>query len=339
MQSSQIDIVIAWVDGADAVWRKQKMECAEKLGITGDREDNREERYRDWDILKYWFRGVEAHAPWVRRIFFVTCGHLPKWLVTEHPKLTVVKHKDYIPEEFLPTFNSHTIEWNFHRIEGLSEQFIYFNDDFFIIRDVKPTDFFINGKPRDMLAYQPVVANKDDTVMPYIYLNNSMVLARHFNKRENVRKQPGSYFHIGYPPMYFFYNILEQMFPRFTGFYTVHGASPFLKETYRILWEKEGEYLASVCSHPFRSREDVSQYLLREWQKLTGNFKPANIVRDNHYFELSQDNRALMKAIKKRRYKIICVNDSNIAIDYEKVKGELQEAFQSIFPEKSSFER
>lgn len=338
MQIPQIDIVIAWVDGADPGWREQKRECIRKLGLDGKEADDREERYRDWDILRYWFRGVERHAPWVRRIFFVTSGHLPQWLRREHTKLTIVNHKDYIPEEFLPTFNSHTIEWNFHRIEGLSEQFIYFNDDFFLTRDVKPTDFFVNGKPKDMLAYQPVVANKDNPVMPYIFLNNSMVLARHFDKRENMRKQPGKYLHIGYPPMYFFYNILEQMFPRFTGFYTVHGPSPFLKETYRTLWEREGECLTEVCSHPLRSREDVSQYLLREWQKLSGNFVPANICKNQHYYELSEDNQALLKAIKNRRYKILCINDANVKLDYERVKAELKDAFETIFPKPSSFE-
>lgn len=339
MQNPPIDIVLAWVDGADPVWQKQKAECARKLGMIENQEDDREERYRDWDILKYWFRGVERYAPWVRRVFFVTCGHLPAWLKTEHPRLTIVKHSDYIPAEFLPTFNSHTIEWNFHRIEGLSEHFVYFNDDFFIMKPMRETDFFVNGKPKDMLAYQPVVANRDNPVMSYIYLNNSMVLARHFDKRENVKKQPGSYFHIGYPATYFFYNILEQMFPRFTGFYTIHGASPLLKETYRILWEKEGDYLAEVCSHPFRSKEDVSQYLLREWQKLSGNFTPANIAGNNHYFELSEDNQALIKAIKKQRYKMLCINDANVPIDFEGVQRQLQEAFTFAFPEKSSFER
>ena len=81
-----------------------------------------------------------------------------------------------------------------------------------------------------MLALQPDVTNVDDTTMPYIYLNNAMLLAKYFDKRQNMKKQPGSYFHIGYPAMYFFYNFLEIMFPRFTGFYTVHGPSPLKNE-------------------------------------------------------------------------------------------------------------
>ena len=143
-----------------------------------------------------------------------------------------------------------------------------------LLKPVKPTDFFKNGKPVDMLALQPDVTNVDDTTMPYIYLNNAMLLAKYFDKRQNMKRQPGAYFHIGYPAMYFFYNFLEIMFPRFTGFYTVHGPSPLKKSTYETLWNLEGEYLDQVCSHPFRHREDVSQYVIREYQKLSGNFIP-----------------------------------------------------------------
>ncbi len=158
----KIDFVLAWVDGSDKEWQKEKAKYC-KESIPGD---NREERYRDWDILKFWFRGVEKYAPWVNKIFFVTWGHLPPWLDIKNPKLEIVNHMDYIPGQFLPTFNSHTIELNFHRIKGLSEHFVYFNDDFFVINHVKQEDFFVNGMPKDMLALQPVVANVDNPVMP-----------------------------------------------------------------------------------------------------------------------------------------------------------------------------
>ena len=270
-----IDFVLAWVDGSDNEWQKEKAQYCGK----NTSEDGREERYRDWDILKFWFRGVEKYASWVNKIFFVTWGHLPSWLDTHNPKLEIVNHASYIPGQFLPTFNSHTIELNFHRIKGLSEQFVYFNDDFFITNPVKQEDFFINGVPKDMLALQPVVANVDNPVMSYIYLNNSMLLAKHFDKRSNIKKQPGSYFHTGYPFMYFFYNMLEMAFPRFTGFYTVHGPSPFLKSTFETIWQEEGDFLSGTCMHKFRDKEDASQYLIREWQKLSGNFKPANVKK------------------------------------------------------------
>ena len=81
-------------------------------------------------------------------------GASASWLNKEHPKLNIVNHKDFIPEKYLPTFNSHAIEWNMHRIPGLAENFVYFNDDMFLIKKVRPEQYFKNDLPVDMLALQ-----------------------------------------------------------------------------------------------------------------------------------------------------------------------------------------
>lgn len=334
MPENKIDFVISWVDGGDAAWQREKCEYDATTST-----DDADERYRDWENLRYWFRGVERYAPWVNKIHFITWGHLPPWLDPEHPKLHIVCHEDYIPEEYLPTFNSHTIEWNMHRIEGLAEQFVYFNDDIFLTGAVAKGDFFRDGKPCDMLAFQPVVANPKNPVMSHIYMNNSLALAKHFKKRENVKKQPHAYFKAGYPCLYFGYNLLELMFPQFTGFYTVHGPSPFLKETFCELWEKERVALDETCRHRFRHQGDVSQYLAREWQKLNGNFHPQNITKYFRYFDVKSDNPALVEAITKRKARIICVNDANAPIDFLRAKQQIIGAFEEILPEKSRFEK
>ena len=333
-----IDFVIPWVDGNDLAWQDEKNAYAETSLDVSTEMDAREERYRDWDNLQYWFRGVEKFAPWVRKIHFVTWGHLPTWLNTKNPKLHIVRHKDYIPKQFLPTFNSHTIEWNLHRIEGLSENFVYFNDDIFLIGKLEPSDFFRKDKPVDMLALQPDVANVHDQVMPYIYLNNAMFLAKYFDKRENMKKQPKAYFHIGYPLQYFVYNMMEMAFPKFTGFYTVHGPSPLKKKTYEKLWKLEPELLTDVCSHKFRQKSDVNQYVIREYQKLSGNFVPKNIQKINGYYEISTNNETFFRSMLGSKKRIICLNDANCSVDFEKVKGEIKRMFEEVFPEKSSFE-
>lgn len=333
-----IDFVITWVDGSDPAWQQEKRKTLEACGLKSAADD-RKERYRDWNNLQYWFRGVEQFAPWVRKVHFVTWGHLPEWLNTSAPKLNIVNHEDFIPEEFRPTFNSHTIEWNLHRIQGLSERFVYFNDDMFLLDKVNSRDFFQGEKPVDMLALQPDVANIDNAVMPYIYLNNAMVLAKYFKKYENVKKQPGAYFHIGYPPMYFFYNFLEMAFPRFTGFYTVHGASPLKKQTFETLWKLEPELLTKVCSHAFRHKEDISQYVLREYQKLKGDFVPRNIRKLCSYYDVSQNNEKLLRTITGHRNKMVCINDSNHEIDFEKAKKEINTALEQRLSQKSSYEK
>lgn len=131
-----IDFVITWVDGDDPIWQK-KFEYFSKFSEG----DKRSVRYRNWDLLRYWFRGVEKYASWVRYVFFVTEGHIPDWINTECTKLKIVKHSDFIPLDDLPLFNSRAIEVNLHRIPELSEKFVYFNDDFLIINKINKTFF------------------------------------------------------------------------------------------------------------------------------------------------------------------------------------------------------
>ena len=114
-----IDFVVLWVDGSDPVWQAEK---AKYQGKTLD-DSNAPNRFRDWGLMPYWFRAVEKFAPWVRKIHFVTCGHVPAFLNLAHPKLHHVKHEGFLPPEVLPTFSSHAIEMNLHRIPGLAEHF------------------------------------------------------------------------------------------------------------------------------------------------------------------------------------------------------------------------
>ena len=336
-----IDIVIPWVDGSDPAWQAEKRKYLSENSY-GDRD----ERFRDWGLLKYWFRCIEKNAPWVRKLHFVTCGHIPKWLDVSNPKLNVVNHRDFLPADSLPCFNCSLIERYLHRIPDLAEQFVYFNDDCFLIGKTDEDFFFKNGLPRDMLAFQPVVANPDNPGMTHLFQNDILVLSKYFDKRRNVKEHPFNYFHIGYPAIYFFYNMLELAFPRFTGLYSIHNASAFLKSSYVRVWEKESGYLEKLNVNRFRADTDVNQYLFREWGKLEGNFIPSDIARHMMYSELSDDNRAIFKFISLGRkgmfgpsIKCLCINDTGLVSDFERVREELALAFESVYNEKSSFEK
>ena len=126
-----IDFVITWVDMDDPAWQ------ADFAKYSGNRANTKngvsKARFRDYGFLKYWFRGVEKFAPWVRKIHFVTSGQKPEWLDETNPKIHLVNHKEYIPEQFLPTYNSVVIERYLHKIPDLAEHFVYFNDDFYLI--------------------------------------------------------------------------------------------------------------------------------------------------------------------------------------------------------------
>lgn len=91
----KIDFVIPWVDGSDPAWREEFQRYSPTKGT-----DAGENRYRDWNNLRYWFRGVEKFAPWVNTVWFVTWGHVPQWLDRNAPKLRIVRHEDYIPSKY-----------------------------------------------------------------------------------------------------------------------------------------------------------------------------------------------------------------------------------------------
>jgi hypothetical protein len=138
-----IDLVFSWVDGDDLEWqraRAQKM----KRHVVGHGDDS-PARFRQLDELRYAMRSVNLFAPWVRNIFIVTDSPRPKWLA-DHPRVEVVNSSQFFADTTaLPTYNSHAIETQLHNIPGLSEHFIYSNDDMFFGRPVPPELFFTPG--------------------------------------------------------------------------------------------------------------------------------------------------------------------------------------------------
>ena len=146
-----IDVVYTWVDSADPRWQADR---ARFDTTTANASASNAERFIDRQELRYSLRALELFAPFVRHIYIVTADQHPQWLAKGHPKITVVPHSDIFPDpSVLPTFNSHAIETCLHRIEGLSENFVYFNDDVFVGQEVGPADFFtIAGQAKVRLS-------------------------------------------------------------------------------------------------------------------------------------------------------------------------------------------
>ncbi|MBR3675745.1 MAG: Stealth CR1 domain-containing protein [Alphaproteobacteria bacterium] len=141
-----IDLVYLWVDGNDEKWRKEKIKWAQRENAQIDAANDC--RFIDNEELRYSLRSVEQNAPWIHKIFIVTNGQIPQWLNTSHPKIKIITHDQIMPKDALPTFNSEAIETCLANIPGLSEYFLYANDDFFIGKPVFPDYFFDeNGKP------------------------------------------------------------------------------------------------------------------------------------------------------------------------------------------------
>lgn len=333
----RIDFVITWVDGNDPTWRQEKNVYATESGVDyGDTNGNVENRYRDWNILHYWFRAVEKYAPWVNKIFFITYGHLPAFLNIDNPKLVIVNHKDFIPKEYLPTFNSNAIELNLHRIEQLSEHFVLFNDDMFLNSYVEPKHFFHNGLPCEEGIEGLIIPTGDNDIYYHILQNDIDIINKHFRKRTVLRNNFFKWFNLRYGV-----NVLQNIFllpwHQFNGIKNAHLPVALCKSTLAHLWETEYKFCDNTSKHKFRDITDISQYLVRYWQLAEGHFFPRKSI--GQYFEIKNEKYDhIINAIKEQKHKMICINDTGTEFDFERCIARLQEAFDTVLPEKSSFE-
>ncbi len=144
-----IDAVYTWVDDRDPAWRQRRAAAqGVQLDLSADAMDAARTRSRN--ELLYSLRSLSAYAGWIRHVWVVTDDQVPEWLEESNPKLTVVSHREIFTDPAaLPVFNSHAIESQLHHIKGLADHFLYFNDDVFIGRPVRPEAFFHgNGIPR-----------------------------------------------------------------------------------------------------------------------------------------------------------------------------------------------
>ena len=328
----QIDFVVTWVDGNDPEWFKEKLKYLEHAGQSGDTPN----RFRDWCTFKYWFRGVEKFAPWVNRVYLVTCGHYPEWLNTAHPKLRLVKHTDYIPQECLPTFNSNTIEMFIHKIPDLNEHFVLFNDDIFLTAPTVPEDFFVNGVPCDEALMEALTDATPEDTFPHIVLNNAAVINKYFNKQAVLKKHFTKFFNPKYGVEGLVRNICLLPFRYFSSFKDLHVASSHTKSGFEKIWSVEPELLMKTGRSRFRSITDVNHWLVKCWRICNGEFVPRS-AKLGKKFDLGVDPDAY-KQLVSGKYKVVCLNDAQAEIDFDAEKEKLCAVFEKFLPEKSSYE-
>ena len=329
----EIDFVITWVDMDDPEWKKDFAEYSGK--IDNSKNEFSEARFRDYGFLKYWFRGVEKFAPWVRKVHFVTCGQKPEWLDTSNPKINLVDHKDYIPKQFLPCFNSSLIEIYLHKIPGLAERFVYFNDDFFIINHIEQTRFFREGLPCDIAAFR---YNSGVGLWCKCLKNNVKLINRHFDKREIMRRDHDKWFNKIYGGKAWL-NYLLRFYPKFATLITPHNAQPYLKSSFEEVWKNCEKELTGMSYNRFRSEGDYTQELFRTWQICKSDFVPYNTYSDTKMFPLMVRSKEAVKAVYGQLYSLVCLNDNVHIKNYAQTMQDIQKAFEAILPEKSSFEK
>ena len=337
----KIDFIVSWVDGNDPKWLAEKRKYDDQvLSNPLELETKGDCRYRDFGLMKYWFRAIEKCAPWVNKVFFVTCGQKLEWLNEDHPKLKLVNHKDFIPSEWLPTFNARTISLNYHRIKELSEHFVLFDDEVFLLQPVTSDFFFRNGNPvlNSWLRYPRGVCDNWWRVLfnDYCIVNNS------FDMRKSIWENRKRWFNVKElgvkrARQNLLCYLANKTLP--IGGYG-HLSHPFLKSTFEEIWNRYPDVMEQTCEQKFRTDNQVNHSLISAWNQAKGCFFPTHERGRGASVCVAPDTIDFAcEVIKTRCLPQICVNDSINNVEPDVCSMKLAAAFESVFPDRSSFEK
>ncbi|MFF4566260.1 stealth conserved region 3 domain-containing protein [Streptomyces sp. NPDC001435] len=310
-----IDAVYTWVDDTDPEWRERRDTARKAAGIADEEADSGDVRFRNRDELRYSLRSLAMYAPWIRNIYLVTGDQVPHWLDTSQPGITIVSHREiFTKADWLPTFNSHAIESQLHHISGLSEHFLYFNDDVFLGRPLTPQSFFTsNGHTR--LFWSP-------TAVPPVPLSHED--EGYFAAAKNNRA------------------LLQRDFQRTTTQGFLHTPHPLRRSVLTEIEETYPSEIAATASSAFRARTDLSvpSSLHHHYSYLTGRSHPStlsssfiNAGRYDHHTRLS-------RLLATRSHSVFCIGESpNAEVPVDEQDRVLRAFLTAYFPVPSRFER
>ena len=309
-----IDIVIPYYNDHDNKWREilreyMKQENSTDTQVIGD------ERYRDWDCFKYWFRCVEKNCKWVNKVFLLVASEtqVPEWLDTSNPKLKVVLHKEFIPEELLPTFNTMTIEMYIARIKDLSDNYVYCNDDYYFLNPTTEGMFFVDDYPvyRDnsekLVRFGAYWLEAIDGTF-YNILNNGIDL------QKEICKENAHWYAIDHLP--------------------VSHKKDFENEIINKYYDK---FIKANKTSRFRSKDKYCNHVYICLYKDLKPYYKFNNYHNSYYVTVKKD----IDFEEHGNCDMICFNDTEQLSkdDFEDVKNKMISFFEKRFPVKSSFEK
>ncbi|OSC63151.1 transferase [Streptomyces sp. BF-3] len=309
-----VDAVYTWVDGSDVQWLERKNQVLAAAGLETVDAAASAARFRSRDELRYSLRSIDMYAPWIRNIYIVTDRQVPSWLDRTHHRVRVVDHTEIFGDRgALPTYNSHAIESRLHHIEGLSEHFLYFNDDFFIGRTVMPSLFFLgNGQAKHFpsptaVPMVPPLVTDDFNISAA--KNNRALIADSFGQTLTH-----SFLHAPYVLRRSVMEDLERAYP---------------------------EQVAATSASRLRSHSDVSiaSSLHHYFAYHTGRSVPGSISCGFVNVGLSEHRTRLSRILTSRPNDVFCLNDFHDGDVPEDEQDAILAAFlPSYFPVASQFE-
>jgi len=313
----EVDIVYLWVDGNDPKWQEKKRQYT---GVTTDNSEvNNKGRYVSNDELKYALRSLEKHAPWIRRVFIVTDDQKPEWLDTDHPRVTVVDHRDILPAEARPCFNSTVIEYFLYRIPDLAEHFLFANDDMFFNADVSPDFFF--GKD----GY-PIVRLKKKPLGKWYPRLKSML-------QKIVGRKLGQYAQ----KLADSASLIDKKFGTYYSGVPHHNIDAYRRSDYRAAIEDVfPDRVRTSQTHRIRTYGDVHRTAITYYSLAIGH-------GHRRYVDRKEASRILvykhnfMEYLQRYQPKLFCLNDNQHVTDEHRKK--IKPFLETLFPDKSTFEK
>lgn len=308
-----IDIVFSWVDGASVQWQRERAKRMESYVVgEGDAADA---RFRQIDELRYALRSVNLFAPWIRQIFIVTDSPVPEWL-DSHPRVTIVRSEDFfLDPSVLPTHNSHAIEAQLHHIDGLSEHFLYSNDDMFFGRPVTPDMFFSPGGLTKFIE-----------ATTRIGLGGTTTSRSGFENAARVNRQ-----------------LLATKFGRITTRHLEHAATPLRRSVLLELEQQFPEEFRRTSASRFRSATDISvtNSLYHYFALMSGRAVVQTGARVRYVdTTLRTELRDLRRLLKRRSVDFFCLNDGSFPeVDAAERAVAVRAFLQSYFPIPAPWER
>lgn len=308
-----VDLVYLWVDGNDPEWRKKKafFTQAHYTDVGMDTAA----RYADNGELKYSLRSVESFAPWIRNIFIVTDNQVPEWLDLSNPKIKIIDHKDIVPSEFLPTFNSRIIEHNLHKIPGLSEYFLYANDDMFFNRHVKKSDFF----------------GKDG--WPIVRFNRRFLRKLWLKFLEKGLKKPTNNYNRAIQNSAL---LVEKKYGRYIAHKTHHNIDAYRKSSYKDTYDTFKEEIEATFNNHTRADNDIQRNIYT-FVPVVNHQAHVKYVTQKTSFRCHIEKPKYFDRLRKYNPMLFCLNDCEYA--NEDSHKMLRNFLVEKFPEKSSFEK